>query len=382
MNGRWRSSHFRFQVVVCLLVLGSVACGPQGLEGEPTEGEAGDGAITAQLAGPPPRPTSLIAASSRARVDLSWPAVPGATHYRIQSGTSSGNYQWTWTSTTTSTTDWVDWGPLYWVVKAVNAYGESAASPEATATGWKNLSQGRPATQSTNYSPTLGLAGLAVDGYADGSWWNNSVSSTAWSNGHLPQWWRVDLGESKSVYALDIWNRLDCCSDELSNFDVYTSNDATTSPTNWTWRSYQAAQAGSPTSIDLTVIKARHVKIQRRTLDRAVMLAEVQVWGSPVDTTTPTRPSLELATALSSTSIRYTWDNSNDNVGVKQYIVQWCIGTTCTDFPYHVALTPDTTFVHTGLTPGTFYRYRVAAMDFAGNYSQFTNGYTKSTPRQ
>jgi len=54
MNGCSRSCHLAVKVVVCLMLLGSMGCGPQGLEDELElgEGKDGKGAITGKLAGP------------------------------------------------------------------------------------------------------------------------------------------------------------------------------------------------------------------------------------------------------------------------------------------------------------------------------------------
>jgi F5/8 type C domain-containing protein/fibronectin type III domain protein len=379
MNVHPRLSQLAVQVVVCLLFLGSVGCGPQEIAGEP--GEGGVETLSAQLDGPLPPPTSLIARPRPGGVDLSWPAVSGATGYRIYSGTSSGNYSSIFQySATNSLTDQRAGVQRYYIVKSVNisSIGSLGASPEATATGWVNLARGRPAIQATDCEPGRGSAGLAVDGNTDGNYGNNSVSCAASVNGSLPQW-QVDLGASKSVYEIHVYNRTDCCSDELADFDVLTSNDPTSSPTNWSSNAYVPGPVGSLATINMVGVTARHVMIRKRTTSR-LMMAEVQVWGGTEDNTSPTVPGGLTATALSSTSIELSWTYSNDNVGVKRYTLQRSKDSTCTSWSI-ITYSMDTTYTNTGRTPNTTYCYRILAEDYAQNISLWSSAVTVTTPR-
>ena len=56
-----------------------------------------------------------------------------------------------------------------------------------------------------------------------------------------------------------------------------------------------------------------------------------------------------------------SWTASTDNIGVAGYIVRRD-GTP-------IAFTPSTSFVDTGLAPGTTYTYDVTALDTSGNVS-------------
>lgn len=218
-------------------------------------------------------PTNLTATPGPGRVTLNWSPVTGATNYRVFSGTSPGAYTWNWTTGgATTSIDWADWATLYYVVKAVLPSGETPASAEVSARGWSNLSRGKAASQKTNYSPTLGLAGLAVDGNYDGDFSHGSVTSTSWGD---QQWWQVDLGATRTLKEIHIYNRSDCCSDALSSFDVSTSTDGVT----WTVRRHFSGQAGSPTALSLSSVSGRYVRIQLAAYATAVLLAEVDVWG-------------------------------------------------------------------------------------------------------
>ncbi|MCH2364885.1 MAG: discoidin domain-containing protein, partial [Planctomycetes bacterium] len=56
----------------------------------------------------------------------------------------------------------------------------------------------------------------ALDGNTDGQWGGGSVTHT---NG-APSWWEVDLRDTYEIWSITIWNRLDCCSERLTNFTV------------------------------------------------------------------------------------------------------------------------------------------------------------------
>jgi hypothetical protein len=88
-----------------------------------------------------------------------------------------------------------------------------------------NVALGGTATQSTNYSATLGLAGNAIDGNTDGVWNNGSITHTDWTSSN--NWWEVDLGGSFPIGPILLYNRLDCCHTRLSNFRVSVFQGAT-----------------------------------------------------------------------------------------------------------------------------------------------------------
>jgi hypothetical protein len=90
------------------------------------------------LVNPPPAPTALLAEPLPRSVSLSWPAPYSAASYNVYRGTASGVYDPTPLATGVSTTTYIDSAVVvgtsyFYVVKAVNAIGEGAASNEATA---------------------------------------------------------------------------------------------------------------------------------------------------------------------------------------------------------------------------------------------------------
>ncbi len=99
----------------------------------------------------------------------------------------------------------------------------------------------------------------------------------------------------------------------------------------------------------------------------------------PCRHTAPTTPTALSATAISATQIDLGWTASTDNVGVTGYRVERCQGAGCTDFA-QVGTPSGTTYSDTGLTASTTYRYRVRAIDAAGNLGAYSTIATATTP--
>lgn len=89
------------------------------------------------------------------------------------------------------------------------------------------------------------------------------------------------------------------------------------------------------------------------------------------ETEPPAAPAHPLATALSSSAIRLTWDASTDNVGVTGYDI----------FSGGVLLetTLATVYTNTGLMASTLYSYTVKAKDAAGNVSSASSPASATT---
>jgi hypothetical protein len=95
-------------------------------------------------------------------------------------------------------------------------------------------------------------------------------------------------------------------------------------------------------------------------------------------TAPPTAPSNLVATLQAGPRVTLTWrDNANNEIG---FSVERCTGAGCTGFA-QIAVAPrrnntgNTSYVDTTVTPGTTYRYRVAAINSAGTsaYATFAN---------
>lgn len=124
-----------------------------------------------------------------------------------------------------------------------------------------NLALGKPASQSSTYSP----ASLAVDGNRDGNYDHGSVAHT---NNDGDSWWQVDLQEVQSVGEVVISNRTDCCSERLHDFTVEVSTDGVT------WEGFPFAGVAGARAHVLIDRPARWVKI----INPGVLnIAEVEV---------------------------------------------------------------------------------------------------------
>jgi chitodextrinase len=100
--------------------------------------------------------------------------------------------------------------------------------------------------------------------------------------------------------------------------------------------------------------------------------------GPDPDITPPTNPTVLAATAISQSQINLTWGISLDNVGVAGYRVERCTGSGCTGFTL-VGSPTTNSFNNTGLATDTTYRYRVRAIDGAGNLSGYSSIVTVTT---
>jgi hypothetical protein len=87
---------------------------------------------------PPPAPTGLIAAAGNAQATLNWNASSGATSYNVKRSTTNGGPYTTIasgvTATTFTNTGLTNGTTYFFVVSAVNSFGESGNSNQASAT--------------------------------------------------------------------------------------------------------------------------------------------------------------------------------------------------------------------------------------------------------
>ena len=89
-----------------------------------------------------------------------------------------------------------------------------------------NLARGRATSQlTTGYG---GTPDKAVDGNTDGNWGDDSGYVTH-TDLELSPWWEVLLDETTQVQFINIYNRVDCCSDRLEGAKIsLLSHDDTT----------------------------------------------------------------------------------------------------------------------------------------------------------
>jgi RHS repeat-associated protein len=218
------------------------------------------------------RPTSMPTATSFMVSRTTMPTTfhrpaPGIT-YTYPAGTNNGKIS--------SQTDAISGETVSYAYDSLNRL-VSAQVPNT------NLAQGKTATQSSTLSgySTDGPSS-AVDGNTDGNFFDGSVTHT---NDDANAWWQVDLGSSQWVSTINIYGRTDCCSDRLSDYWVFVSDQpflATDTPATLqnragTWNNHQTTYPNPSTAITVGA-EGRYVRVQLSGTNY-LSLAEVQVWG-------------------------------------------------------------------------------------------------------
>ena len=230
------------------------------------------------------------------------------------------------------------------------------AAPPASSTADTLLSAGRPATASSIEASGFEAA-KAVDGNASTRW--------ASTEGHDPEWIRVDLGGTYSVSRVKLtWEAA-----YAKSYRIQTSPDGSA------WTDVYATTSGNGGTDDLTVTgTGRYVRVYgtARGTSYGYSLYELEVYGggSGGDTTPPSAPTGLHVTGTTSASVSLAWTASTDNVGVTGYQV-YRDGT-------QVATVPGTSYTDSGLTPSTGHAYTVRARDAAGNQSAASASVTRS----
>ncbi len=90
------------------------------------------------------------------------------------------------------------------------------------------------------------------------------------------------------------------------------------------------------------------------------------------DTTAPTSPLSLTVVYTGAGQVELEWDGAIDDVGVKDYFVERCIGSGCAVFA-QIGQVTNTAFDDIGLTAATTYQYRVRAEDARGNVSGYSS---------
>ncbi|QCW99408.1 carbohydrate-binding protein [Aggregatimonas sangjinii] len=187
-----------------------------------------------------------------------------------------------------TTGGWQNWTTTS---KTVNlSSGNSKLKILATGSGWNinwikitpqgsggscstNLAIGKNAEQST--TAYGGSAARAIDGNTSGVWSQSSVTHT--SSSYRP-WWQVQLGSDYNIGDIKIWNRTDCCTGRLNNFDVFVYNSVGT----LVHKSTITATPSPSVTVRTGGVRGSRVRIKLKGTN-ALSLAEVQVFESNGD---------------------------------------------------------------------------------------------------
>jgi hypothetical protein len=186
------------------------------------------------------------------------------------------------------------------------------------------------------------------------NWYNNSASSLTFTpNISFTDPDRNGMGVTGTWYA-------------MSQATVPAFGTATTQYT------FTASTAGS---YSLVNVNNNYTNTDILVCDKIQYLSGSSVSG---DTQAPTAPTSLVATASSSTEIDLSWTASTDNVGVAGYLVERCLGSSCSSF-VQIATPSGTTYSDTGLTTSSSYSYRVRATDLAHNLSSYSSVVSATT---
>jgi len=144
---------------------------------------------------------------------------------------------------------------------------------------YRNVALAARATQSSVADG--GVPTRAQDNNLDGDWNDRSLSNTV---SQLNPWWQADLGSSKQLTSIVVWNRTDCCQDRLQDFYVLTSDQPFVSTDLQQTLKQSGVRASRVRDIgDQKVLNvagtARYVRVQS-ALTGYLTLAEVQVYSN------------------------------------------------------------------------------------------------------
>ena len=199
--------------------------------------------------------------------------------------TNTGNWN-NFQTFTASMNDNSNSSDLYLVFKGGGGYlfdldSFSLSGSSGGGGGDANLALGKTAQQSsTAYG---GNASRAIDGNTSGIWSQGSVTHT--SNSFQP-WWQVRLGDEYEIGQIVIWNRTNCCSSRLSNFDVFVYNDNGTQ----VFKTTIDDTPNPSVTVNTGGVTGSRVRIKLKG-SNPLSLAEVQVFGEESDNNTPPPPS-------------------------------------------------------------------------------------------
>ena len=274
------------------------------------EASATPGATTT----PPPAPASLAAVAGNAQIVLTWAASTGATSYNVYRGTTANGQSATPVKTGVTGTTWTNTGltngtKYFYKVSAVNANGSGAMSPEANATPSAPAVPPAPAT----LTATAGNAQVILN-------WAASTGATSYN---------VYRGTSANGES---------------------TTPVMTGVTGVTW-----------TNTGLTNGKNYFFKVAAVNANGTGAMSP-EANATPVAPTPPPAPTNLVATA-GNQQIVLTWTASSGATSYNIYRGTTAGGQSAT--PLATGITAAT-WTNTGLTNGTMYFYKVAAVNANG----------------
>ena len=141
----------------------------------------------------------------------------------------------------------------------------------------ENIALGGIATQSSE--GWGGAPGRAIDGNTDGVWGSGSTTHT--NNPGAPSWWEVDLLDTYDIDTIRLWNRLDCCSERLTNFTITVLDAGGAVNFERTYRTDNSLLSGAYFTAEGLATEGQFVRI---SIPGAYLsLAEVEIFDEGLD---------------------------------------------------------------------------------------------------
>lgn len=140
----------------------------------------------------------------------------------------------------------------------------------------RNVALGRLATQSSTFDEN-GFANNAIDGNTSGIYGATHGRSVTHTKKERNPWWKVNLLDEYIVSSVRIWNREDCCSEELDNvvISLHDKNDKVKVS-----KSHNGSvAAGGMVEFTFDNVICSQVQVSLIGDLRTLSLAEVEVFG-------------------------------------------------------------------------------------------------------
>ncbi len=162
----------------------------------------------------------------------------------------------------------VDWVRVYRPSSGGSSGGGDTGGGGNSGGSGSNLAAGRPAFQSSTYQNN-------TNSFGPGRVVDNSNSSFNHTNSQQGAWWEVDLGSSQNISSVRIFNRGDCCSGRLSNFDIKIYNSRGGNVVRTVGVSGSPSSGGTSYNVNAT---GRVVRVQLRG-NNFLHIGKVEVFG-------------------------------------------------------------------------------------------------------
>ena len=163
-----------------------------------------------------------------------------------------------------------------------NTAGQPKTTPPDAPNTAENIAYGKKAMQSSTLvkTPVYAEASNAVDGNTSTKWAYNESNTITHTNPSTNPWWQVDLEVVHQISEIKIWNRTDCCWEDINDFFVIISgkendpNKTILGPF-----SFSGPEEKSK-SIKVEGVNGQHILIFTQGTNKRLTLAEVEVFGS------------------------------------------------------------------------------------------------------